>query len=108
MCLVNNCCFHSGVETIPTVFEKPVKSLGEWYDASLKDKELAGQLKEEGTSINVLQHWKRTWRRPGHLVHNQVLKCLPAVLGNQQVALPFHPRHPAGMQKHWSGMARVQ
>lgn len=33
-------------EPIPTVAEKPVKSLGRWYDASLKDTEQVVQLKE--------------------------------------------------------------
>lgn len=30
---------HTGKEPIPSVSEKPVKSLGRWYDGSLKDKE---------------------------------------------------------------------
>ncbi|RVE62103.1 hypothetical protein OJAV_G00177210 [Oryzias javanicus] len=31
--------FHIGEHPIPTISEKPVKSLGRWCDASLKDKE---------------------------------------------------------------------
>uniref|UniRef100_A0A3P9H1W7 Reverse transcriptase domain-containing protein n=1 Tax=Oryzias latipes TaxID=8090 RepID=A0A3P9H1W7_ORYLA len=39
--------FHIGEEPIPTVSEKPVKSLGRWYDASLKDKEQVEQLRKD-------------------------------------------------------------
>ena len=39
--------FHIGEEAIPTVSEKPVKSLGRWYDSSLKDKEQVEQLRKE-------------------------------------------------------------
>ena len=39
--------FHIGEEPIPMVSEKPVKSLGRWYDASLKDKEQVEQLRKE-------------------------------------------------------------
>lgn len=42
--------FHIGKEPIPIVSEKPVKSLGRWYDASLKDKEQAEQLRKEVAS----------------------------------------------------------
>lgn len=42
--------FHIGEEPIPTVSEKPVKSLGRWYDASLKDKEQVEQLRKEVAS----------------------------------------------------------
>lgn len=31
-------CMYIGDEPIPKITEKPVKSLGRWYDASLKDK----------------------------------------------------------------------
>ena len=39
--------FHIGKEPIPMVSEKPVKSLGRWYDASLKDKEQVEHLRKE-------------------------------------------------------------
>ena len=42
--------FHIGEEPIPMVSEKPVKSLGRWYDASLKDKEQVEQLRKEVAS----------------------------------------------------------
>ncbi|ROI52205.1 hypothetical protein DPX16_3475 [Anabarilius grahami] len=42
--------FHIGEEPIPTVSEKPVKSLGRCYDASLKDKEQVEQLRKEVAS----------------------------------------------------------
>lgn len=42
--------FHIGEEPIPTISEKPVKSLGRWYDASLKDKEQVEQLRKEVAS----------------------------------------------------------
>ena len=39
--------FHIGEDPIPTVSEQPVKSLGRWYNASLKDKEQVEQLRQE-------------------------------------------------------------
>lgn len=42
--------FHIGEEPIPTVSEKPVKSLGRWYDASLRDKEQVDKLRKEVAS----------------------------------------------------------
>ncbi|KAK0156516.1 Retrovirus-related Pol polyprotein from type-1 retrotransposable element R2 [Merluccius polli] len=42
--------FHIGEEPIPMVSEKPVKSLGRWYDSSLKDKEQVEQLRKEVAS----------------------------------------------------------
>lgn len=42
--------FHIDEEPISTVSEKPVKSLGRWYDASLKDKERVEQLRKEVAS----------------------------------------------------------
>ena len=42
--------FLIGDEPIPTVSEKPVKSLGRWYDASLKDKEQVDQLRKDVAS----------------------------------------------------------
>ena len=42
--------FHIGKEPIPTVSEKPVRSLGRWYDASLRDKEQVEQLRKEVAS----------------------------------------------------------
>ncbi len=36
--------FYVGEEPIPTVAEKPVKSLGRWYHATLKDSEQVDQL----------------------------------------------------------------
>ncbi|KAM4567620.1 uncharacterized protein V3H82_011871 [Fundulus diaphanus] len=51
-------CFHIGDEPIPTVTEKPVKSLGRWYDASLKDKEQVEQLRRDIAS--ALENIDRT------------------------------------------------
>ena len=39
--------FFIGEEPIPTVSEKPVKSLGRWYDANLKDKDQVHQLRQD-------------------------------------------------------------
>lgn len=39
--------FCIGDDPIPTVSEQPVKSLGRWYNASLKDKEQVQQLRQE-------------------------------------------------------------
>lgn len=39
--------FYIGEDPIPTVSEQPVKSLGRWYNASLKDKEQVEQLRQE-------------------------------------------------------------
>ncbi len=36
-----------GEEPIPTVAEKPVKSLGRWYHATLKDSEQVDQLRQD-------------------------------------------------------------
>ncbi|CAJ1057798.1 uncharacterized protein LOC124385259 [Xyrichtys novacula] len=43
-------CFHIGKEPIPMVSEKPLKSLGCWYDVSLKGKEQVEQLRKEVAS----------------------------------------------------------
>ncbi len=42
--------FLIGKEPIPTVAEKPVKSLGGWYDASLKDRALVDQIRVDTIS----------------------------------------------------------
>ncbi len=39
--------FHIDETPIPTVLEMPVKSLGRWYNASLKDSDQSDQLREE-------------------------------------------------------------
>ncbi len=39
--------FHVGGTPVPTVSEMPVKSLGRWYDAKLKDTEQFGHLKND-------------------------------------------------------------
>lgn len=39
--------FFIGEEPIPTVSERPVKSLGRWFDASLRDKEQVAQLQRD-------------------------------------------------------------
>lgn len=39
--------FFIGDDPIPTVSEQPVKSLGRWYDASLKDKDQVQQLRKD-------------------------------------------------------------
>ena len=39
--------FHIGDDPIPTVSEQPVKSLGRWYNASLKDKDQVQQLRQD-------------------------------------------------------------
>lgn len=39
--------FFIGEEPIPTMMEKPVKSLGRWYDATLKDTEQVDQLRRD-------------------------------------------------------------
>ncbi len=39
--------FYVGEEPIPTVAEKPVKSLGRWYHATLKDSEQVDQLRQD-------------------------------------------------------------
>lgn len=42
--------FHIGKEPIPTFSKKPMKSLGRWYDASLRDNEQVDQLRKEVAS----------------------------------------------------------
>ncbi|XP_078458809.1 uncharacterized protein LOC144723905 [Lampetra planeri] len=42
--------FFIGDDQIPTVSEQPVKSLGRWYDASLKDKDQVQQLRKDISS----------------------------------------------------------
>ena len=39
--------FHISNEPIPTVLEKPIKSLGRWYSAELKDSEQVEQIRQE-------------------------------------------------------------
>ena len=39
--------FYINQEPIPTVTEKPIKSLGRWYDAKLKDSDQAHELRQE-------------------------------------------------------------
>ena len=39
--------FYMGEESIPTVSEKPVKSLGRWYHATLKETEQVDQLRQD-------------------------------------------------------------
>lgn len=47
-------CFFIGEEPIPTVTEKPVKSLSRWYDATFKDKELVDQLRWDTFSKSLV------------------------------------------------------
>ena len=42
--------FHVNNEPIPTVLEKPIKSLGRWYSAELKDSEQVEQLRQDTIS----------------------------------------------------------
>lgn len=39
--------FYIGDEPIPNVSDQPVKSLGRWYNAILKDKEQVQQLRQD-------------------------------------------------------------
>ncbi|KAJ8386813.1 hypothetical protein AAFF_G00166080 [Aldrovandia affinis] len=50
--------FCIGDDPIPTVSEQPVKSLGRWYNASLKDKEQVQQLRQD--IINGLDNINKT------------------------------------------------
>lgn len=45
-------CFYIVGESILMVAEKPIKSLGRWYDASLKDTAQVAQIRED--TINSL------------------------------------------------------
>ena len=56
--------FHVNNEPIPTVLEKPVKSLGRWYSAELKDSKQLEQLKQD--TINGLKQINST-ALPGKL-----------------------------------------
>lgn len=56
--------FFIGEDAIPTVSEQPVKSLGRWYDASLKDKDQVQQLRKD--IISGLQSIDNT-QLPGKL-----------------------------------------
>lgn len=47
---LKNVKFLIGDDPIPTVSEQPVKSLGRWYNASLKDKDQVQQLKQDITN----------------------------------------------------------
>ena len=44
--LDNNAMFQIGGQTIPTLSEVPVKSLGRWYNSSLKDTEQSKQVRQ--------------------------------------------------------------
>ncbi|KAJ8393735.1 hypothetical protein AAFF_G00057880 [Aldrovandia affinis] len=50
--------FCIGDDPIPTVSEQPVKSLGRWYNASLKDKEQVQQLRQD--IVNGLDNINKT------------------------------------------------
>lgn len=50
--------FYIGDDPIPTVSEQPVKSLGRWYSASLKDKQQVQQLKQD--IVNGLEKINKT------------------------------------------------
>ncbi|KAJ8390956.1 hypothetical protein AAFF_G00098760 [Aldrovandia affinis] len=50
--------FCIGDDPIPTVSEQPVKSLGRWYNASLKDKEQVQQLRQD--IVNGLDNMNKT------------------------------------------------
>ncbi|KAJ8417382.1 hypothetical protein AAFF_G00286090 [Aldrovandia affinis] len=50
--------FCIGDDPIPTVSEQPVKSLGRWYNASLKDKEQVQQLRQD--IVNSLDNINKT------------------------------------------------
>ncbi len=50
--------FYIGDDPIPTVSEQPAKSLGRWYNSSLKDKEQVQQLRQE--IINSLNNIDKT------------------------------------------------
>ena len=39
--------FYINSEAIPTVSEKPVKSLGRWYDNDLKDTVCVGEVRQQ-------------------------------------------------------------
>ncbi|KAK0153815.1 hypothetical protein N1851_004106 [Merluccius polli] len=56
--------FYIGEEPIPTVAEKPIKSLGRWYDATLKDTVQVEQLRQD--TISGLQSIEKTML-PGRL-----------------------------------------
>lgn len=50
--------FYIGDDPIPTVSKQPVKSLGRWYNASLRDKEQVQQLRQDIT--NGLENINKT------------------------------------------------
>ena len=56
--------FYIGEEPIPMVAEKPIKSLGRWYDATLKDTVQVEQLRQD--TISGLQCIEKTML-PGRL-----------------------------------------
>ncbi|XP_062888558.1 uncharacterized protein LOC134337458 [Mobula hypostoma] len=56
--------FHIDGTPVPTVSEMPVKSLGQWYDAKLKDTEQFKQLKKD--TITYIARINKTWL-PGKL-----------------------------------------
>ena len=58
--------FFIGDDQIPTVSEQPVKSLGRWYDASLKDKDQVQQLhKDISSSLQSIDNTLATWKVKG-------------------------------------------
>lgn len=51
--------FKIGKDTIPTVTEKPVKSLGKWYRADLNDKDSVNEM------LNQAEEWLKALERRG-------------------------------------------
>ena len=61
--------FYIGEEPIPTVSEKPVKSLGGWYDAKLRDRDQVDQIRQDTIcsleSIDKSLLWLKSRIPPG-------------------------------------------
>lgn len=88
--------FCIGDNPIPMVFEEPVKSLGRWYNASLRDKDQVQQLRQEIT--NGLQNINKI-PLPGKLK----LWCLQFWTPSSNVAME---RAITGYVKKWLSVPR--
>ena len=106
-------CFHISEEPIPTVSEKPVKSLGRWHDASLKDKEQVEQLRKEVASglenINrtllpgKLKLWCMQYGLRPHLLWPLTLYEVPlSKVEKLERLVSSYVRKWLGLQQHWA------
>lgn len=48
--------FHIGIEPLPTILEKPIKSLGQWYNADLRDTQQLEQPQQDTVGLKQINN----------------------------------------------------